>query len=349
MQCKGLHIIRLCYTFFKDEKRLIDMKKISLIFLTVILVGCTSIRPLRNIITNASQFSTPLNQTSLTVDDKKDAYYIYESNLYKYDIQKKETSQLQTSDSLLGPFMDSFDLIYYDHYLYGIVYNEHKQATSKYSIVRVDYKGSNIEEVIPLDETPVRFRIDNGKVYFLIQDEYNTTYILNTYDNDFELINTETYDLDTDIYSFYHKNGEIVIPESSDILYESFNKKIGYNIYDLNEELDGTKVVGYIETDTLRREYEDKVVVHVSSQYYYVNNLNGIQTYYKYDDSGNLVDSITPSEFISSQGSESAMFWYSDFSMIDKVVDDEYIYGHSADRIFICELTSHTCHYLNGN
>ena len=315
------------------------MKKINLLIVMFLLVGCSSPKGLPNLATKPIDLSTKFFQSPMAVA-KGDIYYVQDEVLYHYMISTKTRTELTTT---VGLVRDS-DIVYYDGYIYGVFEESSKNGTPQYALKRYNSNGEDLQKVISFSDFPERFKIDSGKIYVLFGNECQR---LSVYNHNFNFIETLEISTDVDGSGLFFNNGNMYIPKSPFEIYEGGLVKTSYEIVNGPTSSKGeTRVTGIFTKGTNEIKLDNKVVMYVSDNYFYATNLQGQQTYEKYNHTGELISEVIPKESLNHIRDISTMFWLSDFAMIERIVDDRYAIGRSITDFYICDFETGTCSYL---
>lgn len=342
-------------------------KKLVLLIGLLMITSCSTKGTLKNIQTDNIEYSnafniypmTPGNNGIYYLNVRCDALYFYneENNSNtkltntRY-VDDKPSTDVNSNFKNYEETMTNHEIIYYDDHLYAIFTRLSIDGSFSYSLKRLDRKGENLETLIDFDDYPLRFKIDSGRVYVLFGD---TNLYINVYDSKFNKIETLEFDDSWNQYGFYFKNGELIIPESAFMIETGDNFNIDYRIINgpngPDSSVEKTKVTSSITIDGEQHTFEGKLVMYASDNYFYVTNLEGTQTYEKYDFDGNLVSTVIPRDSLNSDRDVSTLFWYSDFSILLRVTNERYVYGYSVKEedfsLFVCDFETSECRYLN--
>lgn len=331
------------------------------------MTSCSIKRDLNKIQSENIEFSNVFNLFPMTagnngiyyLDEESGALYFYNEEIKvntklmgTHYIDDKPSSDFQSNFRQYRETMSNHEIMYYDDELFAIFIKESIDGSFSYSLKRLNKKGENLETLIDFDDFPLRFKIDSGKVYVLFGD---TNLYIKVYNSKFKLTETLEFDGTKNPYGFYFKNGELIIPETAFVIETDENIKIAYNVINApsgaDSSVEKTKVNSSITINGKLHTFEGKLVMYASDNYFYVTNLEGTQIYEKYDFNGKLVSSVKPEDSLITDTDVSTLFWSSDYSLLLRVTNEKYAYGHSNKAgtmsLFLCDFDTSECRYLN--
>lgn len=333
------------------------MKKLLVLLVIFLLVGCSKDK-LEIIEIHPNQYTSMYESTPIGVSENG-LYYIRNEILY-FKGNNEPAVPLGSINYENGKRENPFYNIYYekvrsDHLLnseiicYGeriyMKYYTFNHDGSKYSqLASVDLKGDDFKTHIIFDYEPQQIRMNNGKIYVGYHNFETDEDYIETYNNSFELINTEYYD--DYINGFYVENDEIVVPKG-DVAYEGEGIKI-INSVELDSN-DKFKTTGIIQIGEKEFTFDNKTIQFVNDKYFYVVSDYIPQTYERYHLNGELDKSIVISEHIKTEGIIELLTEL-DFSYMLKLKDENVAYGYSGHdywpRIFEVNFEKGTCNYV---
>lgn len=336
------------------------MSKIILCFFVILaLIGCTSSQEQSDSSLTIDKNSYLMNFETASVCFDSDGYYFIDDNtelFYKADDQKAislgfmrfadgvqaDSSAYPAYNNSILEFFTSSDIVLYNNRIY-MVFTETKNDNSfTQQICSVDLKGKDFKSELTLDEVPQHMLFNGGKVYVDYFDYENNLVIVNVYDTDFKLLETKEYNFTGGGPRFYVENNDFFATDSPYTLYNNGTIKLSYRL-----ELDNKKWIGVYDNGDLHLEFEDKMVLFVNDQYFYVCSSASPQTYERYNLDGTLDSSIVIDTQIESKGNTPNASNDNDFSFMLKLRGEDIAIGHSANHLFTCNFETGKCEYLD--
>lgn len=342
-------------------------QRLMLLITLLALTSCSAKGTLKSIQTDNMDYSNGFNIHPITYGNNG-VYYLHsnEDALYFYNQENKVNTKLTETrfvDDNPAPKNDAdfknyrenmsdHEIVFYDDHLYAIFTRVSIDGSFSYSLKRLNKKGEALENLIDFNDFPLRFKIDSGKIYVLFGD---TEYYMEVYDSKFKLTETLEFKDAENPYEFYFYKGELMIPENDYVVVSHENLKIEYTIINgpggPGSSAEKTEVNSSIRINGDVHNFEGKLVIFASDNYFYVTSLEGKQVYEKFDFNGNLVSFVAPSDYLETDSDISTLFWHSDFSIPLRVINDQYVYGEGLlgeeTQLFVCDFDALECRYLN--
>lgn len=336
------------------------MKKILVLLSIFLLFGCAK-EKLERIEIDRNHYATTFEWVPIGISEKG-LYYVKDEILYfksdqedsiplgsvnyvdgnKTQIEKGSFESKIRIDMLAGR-----DLICYGDRIFMEYHTINHDMSEYYHLASVDLKGEDFKSHITFDYIPNRIVINNGKIYVYYSDSVSKEKYIEIYDESFNLISTEHFDESENVLDFYIKNDELIIPNDISTLYEDDNVKISYKTENLLTGED-MKTISTIQIGEKEYTFENKTILFVNDNYFYVASDIYPQVYERYYLNGELDKAIVINEHIESTGTVYGLYDL-DFSYILKLKNENIVYGYSNSenpRIFVVDFENNQCNYV---